>query len=83
MLTAAGKPSQDGPVRLLVIGLTKADLERLQKGGSIEREFAAIDPALGEGALLVAGVGDEDSMLSALRERFPDMVDATVRVPPR
>jgi hypothetical protein len=70
VITAAGKAGEGGRVQVLIVGLTPGDLDRLRRGGGITREFREIDPTLGDGVLMVAGVPDQETFLVELKKRF-------------
>lgn len=70
MICAAAKKTRDGKPSILIVALTPNDRARLARGGCITHPFEAIDPTLGPGQLIVAGVESEEQVVRELAARF-------------
>ena len=72
MIVAAGKKTRDSRVEVLIVVVTPAEAERLKRGGSLKRSFADIDPALGDGVLILGGARSQEEAAREIAKRFPD-----------
>ena len=70
-----GLAKDDAPHHMIWVGLNPGERAKVDKGGFVELSYKrlGLEPALGEGSILIFGTKSDEDGLAELRKRRPDL----------